>query len=108
MNPNDRQSILANMTEDNSSILLRNASPELQADREVVMAAVINNPHALKFASPELHADREFILAAVTNNGEALKYASPELKYDREVGLAANYQIGQKYQDWLQGYSEDM
>ena len=56
------------------------ASEELQADREVVLAAVQQNGRALKYASEELQADREVVLAAVQQNGEALTYASRELQ----------------------------
>jgi len=67
---------------------LQYASPELQADKEVVMAAVKNNGFALQYASPELQADKEVVMAAVTNNGRSLFYA-PELQADKEVVMAA-------------------
>ena len=59
---------------------LKNVSPELQADREVVLAAVQQNGRALEYASTELKADREVVLAAVQQRGLVLKYASPELR----------------------------
>ena len=68
---------------------LKNASPELQADREVVLAAVRQNGWVLCYASTELRADREVVLAAVQQDGRALEFASPELRADREVVLAA-------------------
>ena len=40
---------------------------------------------ALEIASPELRADREVVMAAVRQRGWALNYASPELRADREV-----------------------
>ena len=73
---------------------LENASPELQADREVVLVAVQQDGEALEHASPELQADREVVLAAVQQDGNALFYTSPELKADREVVLAAVRQNG--------------
>ena len=73
---------------------LKNASPELQADHEVVLVAVQQNGRVLEYASPELRADREVVLAAVRQNGRALWYVSPELKADREVVLAAVRQYG--------------
>jgi hypothetical protein len=65
------------------------ASAELQADREVELAAVAQNGRALRHASAELKADREVVLAAVAQDGSALQDASAELRADREVVLAA-------------------
>ena len=70
-------------------IILKYASPELRADKEVVLAAVKNSGAQLKYASPELRADKEVVLAAVNNTGYALQFASPELRADKEVVLAA-------------------
>ena len=56
-------------------LTLRHAPAELQADREVVLAAVAQNGEALYHASAELRADREVVLAAVvqeTANGKYL------------------------------------
>jgi hypothetical protein len=69
--------------------VLRFAPPELRADREVVLAAVQQDGRALEHAPPELRADREVVLAAVQQDGRALEFASPELRADREVVLAA-------------------
>jgi len=74
-----------------------------------VLAAVVQDGKALQYVSPELQGDREVVLAAVAQNvtgtvfrvssaegrsgggadGFALKYASAELQGDREVALAA-------------------
>ena len=56
---------------------LQDASEELRADKEVVMAAVKQDGDALKFASDELRANREVVLAAVEQNRLALKFAPP-------------------------------
>ena len=61
------------------------ASKELQADREVVLAAVQQDLIAVHFASPEVQADRELVLAVVRQAGLLLEYASKELQADREV-----------------------
>ena len=55
------------------------ASAELQADREVVLAAVQQDGYALQYASAGLQADREVVLAAVQQNAVALRYASAQL-----------------------------
>ena len=80
----------------NASIELQYASEGLQADKEIVMAAV-NQPApegfapntALSFASKELQADKEIVLAAVKQNGFVLSFASKELQGDKEIVIAA-------------------
>ena len=66
-----------------------NASPELRADRDIVLAAVKTSGYAMQHASSELRADRVFVLAAVASNGYALRHASPELRADRAVVMGA-------------------
>ena len=61
------------------------------ADGELLLAAVRKDGRALQYASAELQADRELVLAAV-RNGRALKYASAELQADREVLLLLGFQ----------------
>ena len=61
-------------------------------DREVVMVAVKQCGWLLRYASEELRADREVVLAAASADdcgGEALQYASDDLRSDRDVVLAA-------------------
>ncbi|CAJ1377487.1 unnamed protein product, partial [Effrenium voratum] len=70
---------------------------ELQADREVVLAAVRKNHRALKFASKELQADREVVAAAVAKDYRALKFASEELRADLAVVAAQ----AKEKQEWL-------
>ena len=73
------------------------ASPELRADREVVLAAVEHDGwggRSLGYASPELRADREVVMAAVRQRGLALEYASEALRADSEVVGAAVQQHG--------------
>jgi hypothetical protein len=45
----------------------------------------------LRHASAELRADKEVVLAAVAQKGDALQYASAELKVDKEVLAARHY-----------------
>ena len=71
------------------SMALKNALPELQADREVVMAAVQKRGWVLFYSSPELKADHEVVLAAVRQNGDVLRYASPELRAELMLVAAA-------------------
>ena len=87
----DREVVLAAVKQNGWAI--QYASVQLKADREVVLAAVKQNGLALNYASVELRADREVVLAAVEEDGWALKYASAELRADREVVLAADREV---------------
>ena len=51
---------------------LVDASHELRADREVVLAAVAECGGALRYASKALRNDREVVLTAVAKHGYAL------------------------------------
>ena len=46
--------------------------------------------YGLQYASPELQADREVVMTAVKNAGSALQFASGSLKADPEIITAAN------------------
>jgi lambda repressor-like predicted transcriptional regulator len=76
---------------------LDNASEELKADKEIVMAAVEQNGNALEHASEELKADKEIVMAAVKENGYVLRDASEELKADKEIVMAAVEQNGDAF-----------
>ena len=88
----EKKTILQLLSLENCPPLLKEASETLQADKEVVLAAVSQNGLELEFASKELQNDREVVLAAVKNFsvfGNALEFASEELRSDREVVLEA-------------------
>ncbi len=59
--------------------------PEFKNDKEVVMAAVINDVHGLAYANDLMKGDRDVLLMAVSFNGSAIKYASQELCDDEEL-----------------------
>ena len=103
----DREVVLAAVQQDEGVFLrsaLLYASEELQADREVVLAAVQTSGYALQCASAELRADRSVVLVAVTKHRDAFRYASAGLRADREVVLAAVKKSG----DALQHASAEM
>jgi len=56
------------------------ASQELQADPEIVLAAVELNGEALEYASETLRADFDVVATAVSQNADALVWASQDLK----------------------------
>ena len=61
-----------------------------QGDRDIVLAAVRNNGHALQFASDAVCADREVVETAICHSsGLALAHASSELRSNRSVVLIA-------------------
>lgn len=62
---------------------------EFQEDKAIVLAAVEQNPEALRFTP--LVDDRDVVLMAVRGNGKLLQFASEELRQDHEVVLAAVY-----------------
>ena len=73
---------------------LEHCSPELRADRELVEAAVRQDPYAIAEASDELQDDRELVLLALTTQrasqaGHMLRYASEALRRDRDLVLTA-------------------
>jgi hypothetical protein len=59
------------------SAILKQASAELRADREVVLAAVAQRGRALEHADASLRVDREVVLAAVAQDGHALEQQRP-------------------------------
>lgn len=61
------------------------------ADKEIVMAAVMNDGTAIQFASPELQEDMDVAMVAVMNNGSAILYL-PELQRNPTIiKLAMNH-----------------
>ena len=61
--------LLARVTEEGgSSAMLESASEAQPNEREVVLAAVIRNGHALLYATDAFKNDREIVMAAVTRN----------------------------------------
>ncbi|MBI2342851.1 MAG: DUF4116 domain-containing protein [Deltaproteobacteria bacterium] len=59
---------------------LKHVAPNLQRNREIVLAAVRHNGLALQYADATLRDDLEIVIAAVQSNGLALAYASPRLQ----------------------------
>ena len=61
---------------------------QLQADRQLALAAVERRGLALQHVPAELR-DRELVLTAVRSRPRALEFAPPQLQRDRDVVLAA-------------------
>lgn len=65
-------------------------SQDLRDDREIVIAAIRNNPEALRFASYRLRSDRDIFLMAIRMDGNAIQYGSEDLRNDASVLKQAN------------------
>lgn len=68
---------------------LKYATEDFRQDKTVVLAAIERDGRALRYAHANLRLDKEVVLAAVRQNGSALPYAEGHLRQDRDVVLAA-------------------
>mmetsp|Transcript_62175 Transcript_62175/g.148320 ORF Transcript_62175/g.148320 Transcript_62175/m.148320 type:complete len:524 (-) Transcript_62175:91-1662(-) len=57
----------------------------LQGDRDVVMAAVMQNGGALQYAASKLLEDKEIVLQALTSNALAFEFVPAHLQRERDV-----------------------
>ena len=62
---------------------LDDAATTMQADKEVVLAAVAEAGLALHCASAALRSDRQVVLAAVRQEGQALQHAAHKIDVQR-------------------------
>ena len=77
---------------DNGYILfqLKKNDSDLIKNRDIVLAAVKNEPRVLCYADEELRAtDPEIMLTAVKGDSRNLMYADPNLRNNRDIALAA-------------------
>jgi predicted patatin/cPLA2 family phospholipase len=81
--------VIKKYTQKYENSILQFVNEDLQNDKDIVFAAVIQNGVALRFASKELRNNKEVVLAAVKNEGWALTYVSDELRNDEDVVVAA-------------------
>jgi len=98
----ERQAALRGIQE--GRVELEDVDEEWQADREIVLAAVKLDGHAILYAAPEMRLDREIVLAAVTESGLALRHMNADMCKDRDIVLTAVKQHG----DALQFASESL
>mmetsp|Transcript_73303 Transcript_73303/g.137002 ORF Transcript_73303/g.137002 Transcript_73303/m.137002 type:complete len:268 (-) Transcript_73303:13-816(-) len=89
----DRQALLKKVAQGDLDAFY-DAAPVLQADREIILAAVSWEGHALACAADNLRRDREVVLAAVSSDGDALALVAEELRNDKEIIMAAVLQTG--------------
>ena len=96
----DKDVVLAAVQSDGHA--LRWSSQELRRDKEVVLEALRTTPFALQHAAPELQSDKEVVMTAVSACGRCMQWASVELRADREVALAAARSPGQNTFKWCE------
>ena len=101
----DRDVVLQALWQDAEALPF--ASPRLQADPEIIRAAVIGDVKKgvierlqedglfLQYVVEELKDDEDVVLAAVRQNGEAIPFASPRLQADPEIMKAAQERLHQ-------------
>lgn len=69
--------------------IVPNATDELKADKEFVLAAVNADGYTLQWASDSMKADKDVVVAALTNYKDAVKWASDSMKENKDVLLAS-------------------
>ena len=65
-----------------------------QNDKDVALAAILNNAIALKFAGPDVKKYFDIVKIAVSNNYNTLNYADDVLKDEDDIVLSAIYNCG--------------
>ena len=75
--------------------LLDYADDSFKDDKEIVFAAVKNNPEALEFASDRLKNDREIVFESVSRVGWTYCYTGEKLLDDKELLMAGLKVSGQ-------------
>eukprot|EP00405_Crypthecodinium_cohnii_P015359 CAMPEP_0206459054 /NCGR_PEP_ID=MMETSP0324_2-20121206/23947_1 /ASSEMBLY_ACC=CAM_ASM_000836 /TAXON_ID=2866 /ORGANISM="Crypthecodinium cohnii, Strain Seligo" /LENGTH=498 /DNA_ID=CAMNT_0053930531 /DNA_START=68 /DNA_END=1564 /DNA_ORIENTATION=- len=83
-----KPAVLASVKVD-GDCFLRFASTTLQADKEVVQAAVDQTWTALQYASEQLRGNRQLVVGSFLQNGLALQFATEALRSDQRIVLDA-------------------
>jgi hypothetical protein len=83
----------------------RYAAPALFNDKELVLAAALNDPIALLFASNAIRSDRNLVSEIVDKHGSAFQYAL--LRTDRELALLALRKDGKLLQFLDYAFKDD-
>lgn len=69
--------------------LLRWASDDIKANKELVLKIMSYNGRALESVNPLLRSDRDVVLRAVYNCGSSFRYSDPIIRSDREIAYQA-------------------
>mmetsp|Transcript_43452 Transcript_43452/g.100073 ORF Transcript_43452/g.100073 Transcript_43452/m.100073 type:complete len:178 (+) Transcript_43452:126-659(+) len=89
----ERQRVLELVLADPTGLEFAEASDEYKRDREIIIAAVSQNGHALQYAAEECQRDRETVLAAVESNHFALEYVADRFLEDETFAAEARKQF---------------
>merc|ERR1719471_1409827 len=87
INPLDKNEVMKFIHE--GGWIMDQISPSLQADKDVVMAAVTHNPKAIRYASPALKQDADVVLQTMKQKGCGQEIKNNPLMNDTEFVLAA-------------------
>eukprot|EP00746_Dinoflagellata_sp_MGD_P055730 gnl/MRDRNA2_/MRDRNA2_24228_c0_seq1.p1 gnl/MRDRNA2_/MRDRNA2_24228_c0~~gnl/MRDRNA2_/MRDRNA2_24228_c0_seq1.p1 ORF type:complete len:258 (+),score=61.49 gnl/MRDRNA2_/MRDRNA2_24228_c0_seq1:88-774(+) len=74
-----------------SPMALMHLSHELRANKDVVTAAVLKNPHAMRFAHPSLKSQKRFMMDLATLEPKLLQYGyvTDALRADKDILVTA-------------------
>jgi hypothetical protein len=99
---------LARISSPGSSGALGSAPTKLLGDRDIILAAIANNPRALEYASPELKNCKDVVLAAAKQSGACLTFASRGLMKDKVFLSEVRQTLADQYEDLPSGEKEQM
>jgi hypothetical protein len=68
---------------------LKNVEEQFQNDKEIVIAAIRQNPNALEYASIDLKGDEDIVKPAIFSRGQLLSFVSEKLKNNKKIVLIA-------------------
>ena len=96
---NNKHSVLGAIKGKKFGGIIQYVSPQLRADKDVIMAAVSDDGSLLGYASEELRGDKQVVMTAIKNtshvrNLTSFKYISGEAKLDTEIILTYMSLIG--------------
>ena len=83
----DKRIVLKAVKKQGMGFLLREVSPRLKDDEDVVVCATAGDWGALEYASDRLKDDLSVVSVAALKNGRALEYVSDRLKKDRTLAM---------------------
>ena len=66
-----------------------------------------NHKSVLQYAHPDLQKDKNFVLAVIAHHGENIRFAARELLDDRDVVLAAIHKSGMYFKTYAMSFAND-
>lgn len=81
----EKKQILQEIQQDDDIRYIRDLPTQWKRDKDIILAAVKQDPSGLQYASEDLINDEDFVLAAVGTNGLALQFAPEKDKRNATV-----------------------